>query len=127
MIAARPDGIIATPYATRMFQQLMFSSARSEMRRHCERGIASGVPTARNTEKRMTAPPARQSVRKDHGATSASDTFIAVQLNPQANVSPAKTHQSLRGSRSSAPLAIGNICAIHQILMLHRGNLLTFN
>src|SRR3546814_793074 len=42
-------------------------------------------------------PPPRHSVRKVHGETSASETFIAVQLNPQASVSPPKTHRSRRG------------------------------
>src|SRR5262245_23906874 len=101
MIAARPDGIIATPYAMRMFQQVMLRKASSAMRRHCARGTASGVPSARKTENRMTAPPARQSVRNVHGKTSARDTFIAVELNPHDRVRPARTHHRLRGSRSS--------------------------
>jgi len=80
-----------------MFQQVMFTNAMSARRRHCPLGTASRWPPARNAANNTADPRPRHRLRKVHGGTSVSASFMAVQLKPQAKVSAARTHHRRRG------------------------------
>ena len=66
-------------------------------RPHCPFGTASEWPPAFITANSTAEPTPRHSERKVNGATSNSASFIAVQLKPQAKVSPASTHHRRAG------------------------------
>ena len=80
-----------------MFQPVIFKSASTVMRSHCPRGNGIGWPPRRNTRNSTAEPSPRQSERKIQGGTSASASFIAVQLKPQASVSAASSHHRRAG------------------------------
>ena len=80
-----------------MFQPVMLKSASTQSRNHWPRGEAMRWPPARSTAKSTSEPIPRQSERKVQGGTSASASFIAIQLKPQASVSAPSSHQSRAG------------------------------
>src|SRR5688500_19153381 len=101
-MAARPDGMRATPKATSMFQQVILKNASSANRTHWPRGTARDWPPARSAANSTAEPQPRHMLRKVHGGTSPSATFMAVQLKPQAKVRAERTHHRRRGRWSGS-------------------------
>src|SRR5437879_12375798 len=71
----------------------MLKKASAASLPHCPFGTSRRWPPARNTRNSTAEPRPRQSVRNVHGDTSPSATFMAVQLNPHASVSPARSEE----------------------------------
>jgi len=80
------------PNATSTFQNVMLKSASTQSLPHCPFGTARRCPPALRTANKTPEPKPRHKVRNVQGGTSASATFMAVQLKPQASVSAASSH-----------------------------------
>ena len=64
----------------------------------------------------ITAPPPGKA-SEAHVDTSSSATFMSVQLNPHARVSPASTHHNLRGKLSDRRLYVYFLCDPSKLIL----------